>query len=297
MAKETLENLNLKPNALIVDATLGGGGHSEAILKNSPKSVKLIAIDQDDDALITSKKRLSEYADRITFIKGNFGDIKELVKNISFDGILFDLGVSSYQIDTPGRGFSFQDEGELDMRMDRTIATSAKELVNNSSEEELADIIWQYGEERNSRKIARSIMNVRPLYTTKELANAVMFASRGAPPLEKKKALARVFQAIRIAVNNEMVVLKKAIKDSIELLKPHGRIVVLSYHSLEDKIVKAYFKLGASSCVCPPKVPVCVCGHKRTLDLITKKPISASDEEISANPRARSAKMRVAEKI
>jgi 16S rRNA (cytosine1402-N4)-methyltransferase len=297
LAKEAIELLNIRPDTLIVDATLGGGGHSEQILINSPQSVKLIAIDQDQDALDKAKEVLSKYLGRVEFVKDNFGNIKNILNGRKMDGILFDLGVSSYQIDTPGRGFSFQDEGELDMRMDRTKGRTAKDIVNNLSEDEIADIIWQFGEERNSRKIARSIVNVGPINTTKELSNAIMFASRGAPPLERKKALARVFQAIRIAVNDEMTVLKKAINDSIELLKPKGRIVVMSYHSLEDKIIKANFKLEATDCICPPKLPVCMCGHKKKLELITKKPISATDDEITINPRARSAKLRVAEKI
>jgi len=298
MAKEAVEYLNIRPKTIVVDATLGGGGHARAILQAS-KTVKLIGIDQDADALEAAKENLNEFGDRVEFIHANFSSISShLAPRISrLDGILFDLGVSSYQIDTSERGFSFQADAPLDMRMDRSAKTSANDLINGGSREEIEDIIRDYGEERYYKRIASAIIKYRPAKGTLELAEIIRRSIPKTSPINTTKSIARVFQAFRIAVNRELDSLKKALEDSIGLLAPKGRIVVISYHSLEDRIVKGIFKREASDCVCPPKLPACVCNHRKKLNIITRKPVTPGDAELQANPRSRSAKLRTAEHI
>jgi 16S rRNA (cytosine1402-N4)-methyltransferase len=302
MLKEVIEYLNIRPKTVIIDATLGGGGHAKAILEAS-KTVKLIGIDQDADAIEAAKENLKEnlkeFGARVEFIHANFSSISShLAPRISrLDGILFDLGVSSYQIDTSERGFSFQSNAPLDMRMDRSAKMTAEDLINNSSQEDIEDIIKNYGEERFYRRIASAIVNKRPVSTTSALADIIKYSIPKISPINTTKSIARVFQAFRIAVNRELDSLKKALEDSIGLLAPKGRIVVISYHSLEDRIVKDIFKRESVDCICPPKLPACVCKHKKKLNIITKKPIIPTNNEIELNPRARSAKLRAAERI
>lgn len=298
LLKESLENLIVKPNGTYVDATLGGGGHAKAILEAAP-NVRLIGIDRDAEAIEAARAELKAFGDRVEFVHSNFSRLNTIseLRNSKLDGMLFDLGLSSHQIDSGRRGFSFQTDAPLDMRMDSSMKISAKDIVNDSSPEELEKIIREYGEERYYRRVARAIAKARPLVSTLELADVIRRSIPGTSPVNKTKSVARVFQAFRIAVNGELESLKSALNDAIDLLAPKGRIVVISYHSLEDRIVKDFFKLAATGCVCPPKQPVCTCGHKKTVRIITKKPITPYPEETLRNPRARSAKLRAAEKL
>ena len=296
MAKEAVEYLNIRPHALIIDATLGGGGHAKAILEAS-KTVKLIGIDQDADALEAAKENLREFGDRVAFIRDNFSNIRSMIGDRKINGILFDLGVSSYQIDAAERGFSFQADAPLDMRMDKSAKVSAKDLINDLGQEETERIIKDFGEDRYFKRIAAAIIRKRPINTTTELAEIIKRSIPKTSPINATKSIARVFQAFRIAVNRELESLKKALEDSIDFLAPKGRIVVISYHSLEDRIVKELFKRESVDCICPPKLPACVCNHRKKLNIITKKPITPDDAELKANLRSRSAKLRAAEHI
>jgi len=296
MAQEVVEYLTAKPKSLIVDATLGGGGHSKEILSRF-KDIELIGIDRDIDAIEAAKENLKEFGDRVSFVQDNFSNIKDIVGNHKIGGVLFDLGVSSHQIDTADRGFSFQADAPLDMRMDRSAKVTASELINNLDQEEIERIIKEYGEERYFKRIVSAIVDGRPISTTSELADIVKRSIPRTSPVNTTKSIARVFQAFRIAVNNELDSLKKALEDSIDLLAPKGRIVVISYHSLEDRIVKDVFKRESIDCICPPKLPACVCNHRRKLNIITKKPVTPGNDELQENPRSRSAKLRTAERI
>jgi len=296
MPKEVIEYLNIRPKDLIIDASLGGGGHAKAILEAS-RTVKLIGIDQDVDALEAAKENLKEFGDRVSFVRDNFSNIKSIIGDRKINGILFDLGVSSYQIDTSERGFSFQADAPLDMRMDMSHQTTACDLINSGSREEIGDIIRNYGEDRYFKRIASAIVKKRPVSTTSELADIIKFSIPKTSPINTTKSIARVFQAFRIAVNRELDSLKKALEDSIGLLAPKGRIVVISYHSLEDRIVKDIFKRESVDCICPPKLPACVCDHRKKLNILTKKPVTPGDAELQENPRSRSAKLRAAEHI
>jgi len=296
LTKETIEYLNIRPDTLIVDATLGGGGHAKAILEAS-KTVKLIGIDRDLDAIGSAKENLKEFGSGVTFVHDNFSNISSMIGDRKINGILFDLGVSSYQIDAAQRGFSFQADAPLDMRMDMSAKVTAKDLINDLSRKDVERIIKDYGEDRYFKRIASAIVNKRPVSTTSELADIIKYSIPKTSPINTTKSIARVFQAFRIAVNNELDSMKKALKDSIDLLAPKGRIVVISYHSLEDRIVKELFKRESVDCICPPKLPACVCKHRKKLNIITKKPITPSDAELKANPRSRSAKLRAAEHI
>ena len=281
-----------------VDATLGAGGHAAGILDASSPDGRLLGIDLDPQALVLASQRLAEYSNRITLVQASFTSLAEQLARVGWEqvsGIVIDLGVSSMQFDTPERGFSFQADGPLDMRFGPQQAISAEELVNSLPEAELADLIWRYGEDRLSRRIARSILQARPLHTTRELADAVAHAYGGKK--ERIHPATRTFQALRIAVNQELQALESVLPQAIAALSPGGRLAVISFHSLEDRMVKQYFRRESRDCICPPEQPVCTCGHKASITEITRHPIQAGDDEIAENPRSRSAKLRVAEKL
>lgn len=300
MVQECLTYLSGRPDGVIVDATVGGGGHSLAILSALP-GVRMLCFDQDPEALDTAGKALSAYQDRVELIRSNFSGLRTClslrrIKQVS--GILFDLGVSSHQLDAADRGFSFDQSARLDMRMDPDAARDAHTVVNELPERELAHIFKEYGEELLAGKIARAIVKRRaekPIDTTGELARIVDGVT-GAGSREALKSKARVFQALRIYVNRELEVLQTALTDAINILEPGGRIVVLSYHSLEDRIVKNTFRQAAAGCVCPPKAMDCICGKVSKLKVLTGRPIMADAAETESNSRARSAKLRAGEK-
>jgi len=296
LLEKVVEGLAVKPGGLYIDATVGEGGHAEAILEASFPDGCLLGIDVDDEALKKAAERLARFKGRVALVKANYRDLASIARREGFfqvDGILFDLGFAFFQVEDPQRGFSFYLNGPLDMRSDRSGKTSAYHIVNRIPEEELADIIWKYGEEPKARRIAKAIAQARPIRSTLELARIVeqVVGSGG-----KIHPATRVFQAIRIAVNQELDNLKEALPQAVELLKPGGRLAVISFHSLEDRIVKEFFRQESRDCICPPEMPVCVCGHKATLKVITQKPITPSPEEVEANPRSRSAKLRIAER-
>lgn len=301
LRNESIEGLNINPNGFYVDCTLGGGGHSLEIAKRLDNG-KLISIDKDEDALNFAKTRLSEYLDKIIFVKGNFADIDKILDNAvveNVDGILADLGVSSYQLDTGERGFSFKKDARLDMRMDKSQSLDAEFVVNNYSEEELSKILYTYGEEKNARQIARKIVKIRekqPIKTTFQLRDIVV--SSYPPKYQNKASLCnKAFQAIRIEVNNELKDLTLAVEKMLSRLKKCGRICIITFHPLEDRIVKQAFKLHSTDCICPPRIPKCVCNHKADIKLITKHPIVPNETELNANSRSASAKLRIAEKL
>lgn len=293
----------MKPvsGGVYLDATLGGGGHSEAILKVSAPDGKLICIDRDTDALAYAQKRLIYYSERVTFIHSDFAEIEDILSSTGtklLDGALFDLGVSSHQLDA-NRGFTFARDEKLDMRMNLDDEISARDIVNTYGEKRLSDIIWRYGEERFATRVARAIVRERAkksIETTCELADIV----RSAIPMRGKQTInpvTRTFQAIRIEVNHELESAERGIMAAIEALAKGGGICVISFHSLEDRIVKNIFKKYSGLCTCPPRIPICTCGAKKDLEIITSKPVMADACEVDANPRARSAKLRFAVKI
>ncbi len=292
--------LALRPHSpgRYVDATVGAGGHAAGILETSSPFGELLGLDPDPQALALASQRLSIYGERAHLVQASYVTLKEQLAVLGWeqvDGIVFDLGVSSMQLDTPERGFSFSAEGRLDMRFDPRQETTAEDLVNQLPEEDLARILWEYGEERYARKIARAIVQARPLHTTRELAEIVSRVAGG--KRERIHPATRTFQALRIAVNRELEAIETALPQAVECLKVGGRLAVISFHSLEDRLVKHFFRRESRDCLCPPEQPVCTCGHKATLREVTRHPIEASDEEIRENPRARSARLRVAEKI
>ena len=301
MLKECIDGLNIKPNGIYVDGTLGGAGHSTEIAKRLSENGLLIGIDRDEDALCAAKEKLKEFKN-IKYVKDNHDNIKQILENIgikSVDGILLDLGVSSYQLDERNRGFSYLGENELDMRMDRTQTLTAKEVINTYKEEELADIIYQYGEERYSRQIARNICEARKnaeIKTTKQLVEII---EKSIPKSKQHDGhpAKRTFQAIRIEVNDEIKPLYNTIKDCIDCLKPQGRLCVITFHSLEDRAVKNAMLDAKGKCTCPSDLPYCVCGAKTLGKIITRKPIIATKEEQEENSRSKSAKLRIFEKI
>jgi 16S rRNA (cytosine1402-N4)-methyltransferase len=300
---ETLGLLDPQAGEVFIDATLGLGGHSQAILESAEK-VRVIGIDQDLDAIGFAKQRLEKFGERVEIYHANFAEIKEVLSEAKIekvDGVLADLGVSSLQFDSGERGFSFRFDAPLDMRMNAdSDDETAAELLENSSEEEIADLIYKYGEERASRKIARRIVWKRkigePIKTTKELAETVEKAV-GRGKKDKIHPATRTFQALRIAVNRELEILEKFITDSVDILKKDGKLAVITFHSLEDRIVKQTLQKLAGKCSCPPRLPQCACGAKKQIEILTRKPIAPNETEIAENPRARSAKLRVCLKL
>ena len=302
LLQECLDGLNIKADGIYVDGTLGGAGHSSQIAKRLTTG-RLIGIDRDPVALQAAGERLKPYADRVTLVHSNFCEIKSVMQTLGIsgvDGILLDLGVSSPQLDDGNRGFSYMADAPLDMRMNSQDALDAKIVVNTWSQEELRRILYTYGEERYAPQIAAAICRRReekPIETTLELVDIIRSAMPPAALREKQHPAKRSFQAIRIAVNDELGSVEKIMEDAIPLLNPGGRLAVITFHSLEDRIVKTAMSAAAKGCTCPPNFPVCVCGNKPKVKLISRKPIIAGDEELQVNPRSRSAKLRVCEKI
>ena len=300
---ECIENLNIKPDGIYVDGTAGGGGHSLEIVKRLTAGGRLIAIDRDDAAICAATERLSDYLDRVTFVRNNFSSAAEVCLELGIekiDGILLDLGVSSYQLDTAERGFTHNADAPLDMRMDRRGELDAYTVVNTYTYEELRRVIWEYGEDRFAPKIASAIVRRRekaPIKTTGELVEVIKSAIPPAAREGGHHPAKRTFQAIRIEVNGELDAIEPAIRRAKDIMNEGGRIVIITFHSLEDRIVKQTYADMASGCTCPRTLPVCVCGKKPEVKVITRKPILPSDRELEENPRSRSAKLRVAEKI
>lgn len=297
LLQEVIEALRPQPGGYYIDGTVGAGGHATAILQASHPDGQLFGFDQDQSALEIAKSRLAQFGRRVHLFHANFDRLTELAQAHQIpqaDGILLDLGLSSMQVDQPERGFSFQVDGPLDMRMNTTTGPTAADLVNRLPENELADLIYRYGEERQSRRVARAIVKARPIQRTVQLAQVVAKAA-GYSRQSKIHPATRTFQALRIAVNDELGALERTLPQAIAWLKPGGRLAVISFHSLEDRIVKQYFKQEAQDCLCPPEQPVCTCRHKATINIITKKPITPSLGEVDENSRARSAKLRVVE--
>ena len=302
LLEQCIAALNIKSDGIYVDGTLGRAGHSREIAKRLTTG-RLICIDRDQAALDAAPDRLEGLMDRVTLVHGNFGDLAEILDKLSLekvDGMLFDLGVSSPQLDDASRGFSYMQDAPLDMRMDQSSALNAYEVVNQWPEEELKRILWRYGEERYAPAIARAIVQRRedkPIGTTLELVDVIKGAMPPAALREKQHPAKRSFQAIRIAVNDELGAVEKMVADAVPRLNPGGRLAVISFHSLEDRIVKTGLAEFAKGCTCPPDFPVCVCGKKPQIKLTPRKPIVADEKELNENPRARSAKLRVAEKL
>jgi len=295
---ESINILQPKSHGRYADGTLGAGGHSVGILKASQPNGQVLGLDIDDQALEIAKVRLSEFGDRVTLIKGSYANMNDHLGTIGWpcvDGIILDLGLSSMQLDTTDRGFSFIKDAPLDMRFNKEQKLTAAEIVNTWSEKDLVKIIWEFGEEPKSRQIATSIITHRPLITTHELAAVVLQAYKG--KRGKVHPATRTFQALRMAVNKELDTLKSGLEEALSALCSGGRLAVISFHSLEDRMVKHFFQRESRDCICPPEQPVCTCGHKATLRLITKKTIHPSQEEVEKNPRARSARLRAAEKL
>lgn len=296
--QEMMDALRPQADGVYVDGTLGAGGHARGILQASDPSGRLFGFDLDPQALELSHKTLAPFGDRTTLIQASYTQMCEVLAEYDItqvNGIMLDLGVSSMQLDTPERGFSFREDAPLDMRFGPSLRQTAADLVNMLSQEDLADVIYEYGEERFSRRIARAIVLARPLHTTRELAQTV----ESAVPRSKRSRIhpaTRTFQAIRIAVNRELDRVAEVLPIATSLLVPGGRLAVISFHSLEDRLIKRFFRQESQDCVCPTEQPVCTCEHVARLKRTTRKPITASDEEIKRNPRARSAKLRVAEK-
>lgn len=303
MLAETIESLCIKPDGIYVDGTLGGGGHSFEIAKRLQKDGRLIGIDQDGDAIEAAGQRLAPYADKVTIVRSNYADMKQVLQTLSIekvDGILLDLGVSSYQLDNGERGFTYREDVTLDMRMDKRQKKTAKDIVNTYTEMELYRIIRDYGEDKFAKNIAKHIVLARkkaPIETTGQLTEIIKAAipkkvrAVGGHPAKK------TFQAIRIELNHELDVLKEHLEEMVDLLDDGGRLCVITFHSLEDRIVKNIFRTCERPCICPPEFPVCVCGRKSKGRVVTRKPIIPGNKELEENSRAKSAKLRVFEKI
>lgn len=299
---ETIEMLNIKPEGIYVDGTLGGGGHSYEICRRLGAGGRLIGIDQDEAAIHAGSERLKEFKEKVTVIRSNYSDMKRVLLEHGIervDGILLDLGVSSYQLDTPERGFSYKENAPLDMRMDTRNEKTAKDIVNGYSEFDLYRIIRDYGEDKFAKNIAKHIIRVRnekPIDTTDELTEAIKAAIPMKIRMNTGHPAKKTFQAIRIELNRELEVLNKSLDDMIGMLNDKGRLCIITFHSLEDRIVKSSFRNNEDPCTCPPNFPVCVCGNKSKGKVITRKPILPTDQEISDNKRSKSSKLRVFEK-
>ncbi|MDP4143261.1 MAG: 16S rRNA (cytosine(1402)-N(4))-methyltransferase RsmH [Bacillota bacterium] len=302
LLNETIDGLDIKNEGIYVDCTLGGAGHSIEVLKKMNGNGILVGIDQDLNALNASKKKLEEF-NNVKFVHSNFYNIDSILEELGIeqvDGILMDLGVSSHQLDEAERGFSYMNDAPLDMRMNRENKFSAYDVINTYSEEQLSKIIKDYGEEKFAKRIAKFIVDRRtnePISTTLQLVDIIKAAIPAKFRREGHHPAKRTFQAIRIEVNGELEILNKAIEDSVKRLKKNGRLAIITFHSLEDRIVKIKFKELESPCTCPKEFPICVCGKEAQIKIITRKPIEASEEELQANPRSRSAKLRIAEKV
>ena len=306
MLEEVLKYLQPEPGGSYVDGTLGGGGHTEAILERTAPDGKVLGIDSDAQALSRVRERLAESVSngRLVLVHGNFAELARIVHEagfVSIQGVLLDLGFSSDQMSDPQRGFSFSVDGSLDMRLDQSQALTAADLVNSASEKELADIFWRYGEETRSRQIARRIVRERAKGAITRTGQLAQLAAAGVP--YKRGAIhpaTKTFQALRIAVNHELERLEAVLPQILDVLSSRrndvgGRMVIITFHSLEDRLVKEFMRREASDCICPPSTPVCICGHKARLRLLTRKPVIPTAQEVNANPRARSAKLRAAE--
>jgi len=303
LLEEVMTYLRPERGGVFVDGTLGGGGHAEAVLSRMPETGRLIGIDRDLEAIAAASARLQPFGKRFTAIHGNFFDLPDLLRGLDVhgaDGILFDFGVSSHQLDTAERGFSYHADAPLDMRMDRTAALTARDVVNNYSFEELCRILREYGEERFASRIADRIVRQRQeksIETTSELAALVCAAMPKKSRNEAQHPARRTFQAVRIEVNGELDGLRRAVDRAHDFLNPGGRLAILTFHSLEDRIVKQAFRSYENPCTCPPKAPICICGKVPTAHILTKKPITGTEEELRVNSRASCAKLRAIEKI
>lgn len=294
---EAVEYLAVQPGGRYVDCTTGAGGHSRAILEAAAPGGLLLGLDADPVAISVARENLASYGDAVQLVESNFRDIRRVCRHQNFipvHGVLFDLGISSLQL-ADERGFSFQVEAPLDMRFNPGQALTAGDIVNHYTEHDLADVIWRFGDEPASRRVARAIVRARPLHTTTELAATIARASGGTH--RRIHPATRTFQALRIAVNDELGALRDALSQAVRVLGRGGRLVVISFHSLEDRIVKQYFQQESRDCICPPEQPTCTCGHRASLRVITRRPITPSPEEVAANPRSRSARLRAAEKV
>jgi 16S rRNA (cytosine1402-N4)-methyltransferase len=296
LLEEVIAGLQVAPGGFYVDGTIGAGGHAIGILEASAPDGHLLGLDVDPEALQISRRRLTRFGGRVTLVHASYVSIEAQVDGLalgSADGVLLDLGLSSMQLDQSERGFSFQETGPLDMRFDPAAARTAADLVNTLSEQELADLIYQYGEETASRAIARAIVSARPIRTTTELADIISQVVRR----RKIHPATRTFQALRIAVNDELRQLREGLTAALSVLGPGGRLAVISFHSLEDRIVKQFLAREAKDCICPPEALICTCAHRATVEVITRKPIQASSHEVARNPRSRSARLRIAAKL
>ena len=299
MLSEVLEGLNLRPGGRYVDCTVGAGGHALAIIEGASPGGALLGIDRDPQAIEVASRALARFGEDVTLVQGNFSEIGRICRQYAFvpvQGVLLDLGLSSLQLDEAERGFSFQRSGPLDMRFDAEQELTAAEIVNLYPEAALADVLWRYGEETDARRIARRIVDSRPLRTTTELAKVVEEAVGGRVRRQSHPAT-RTFQALRIAVNQELLSLEAALPQAYGLLGDLGRLVVLSYHSLEDRSVKQFIQRESRDCICPPRQPVCTCGHKAGLRQVSRGALRPSADEVERNPRSRSARLRVAERL
>lgn len=294
---EAVEHLAVQPGGRYVDCTTGAGGHARAILEAAAPGGLLLGLDADPVAISVARENLAPFGDSVQLVEANFRDLRRFCRSHNFvpvHGVLFDLGISSIQL-ADERGFSFQMEAPLDMRFNPKQALTADDIVNHYTEQDLADVIWRFGEEPASRRIARAIVRARPLRTTVELAGVI--ARAGGGRRRRIHPATRTFQALRIAVNDELGALRDALSQAVDVLGRGGRLVAISFHSLEDRIVKQFFQQESRDCICPPEQPACTCGHRASLRIITKRPVMPSAEEIAANPRSRSARLRAAEKL
>lgn len=294
---EVLDGIQPRPGGRYIDATLGAAGHAAGILAASGPDGELLGLDADPDAISFAGQVLGSFGDRVVLQVANFRHLREVALALGFgqvDGILMDLGLSSRQLANAERGFSFNQDGPLDMRMNRSQRETAADLINALPEAELAELLWRYGEERHARRIARIIVSSRPVRTTGQLADLV---ARTVGRREKIHPATRTFQALRIAVNDELEALSQALRQARDLLRPQGRLAVIAFHSLEDRLVKRFYQQESRDCLCPPEIPVCICEHRATLRVLTPRPVRPSAEEIARNPRSRSARLRLAERL